>query len=39
MELTIADNGIGLPKGMDIENTKTLGLKLVKSLVNQLEVD
>ena len=39
MELTFADNGIGLPKGMDIENTKTLGLKLVKSLVNQLEVD
>ena len=37
MELTIADNGIGLPKEIDIKNTKTLGLKLVKNLVDQLD--
>ncbi len=37
MELTIADNGIGLPKDLDLEKTETLGLKLVNSLVNQLD--
>jgi PAS domain S-box-containing protein len=36
MELTIADNGIGLPKDIDIDNTEILGLQLVKSLVNQI---
>jgi two-component sensor histidine kinase len=29
MELRISDNGIGLPKGLDFRNTKSLGLKLV----------
>ena len=37
MELTIADNGIGLPKDIDIENPEKLGLQLVKNLINQLE--
>jgi PAS domain S-box-containing protein len=37
MKLTIADNGIGLPKDIDLETTETLGLKLVYTLVNQLE--
>jgi PAS domain S-box-containing protein len=37
MEITIADNGIGLPKDFDLENPETLGLQLVQSLVNQLE--
>ena len=37
MELIIADNGIGIPEGTDLENSKTLGLQLVNSLVNQLE--
>ena len=37
MELTIADNGIGLPKDFNIEDVDTLGLELVKNLVNQLE--
>ncbi len=36
-ELRISDNGIGLPDGFDFNNTDTLGLKLVKKLVeNQL---
>ncbi|MBZ2164633.1 PAS domain S-box protein [Methanobacterium spitsbergense] len=37
MELIITDNGIGLPKDIDIDNTNSLGLQLVKSLVNQIE--
>lgn len=32
-----ADNGIGLPKDLDIENTKTLGLQLVTALSKQLK--
>jgi two-component sensor histidine kinase/HAMP domain-containing protein len=34
--LTVSDNGIGLPEGFDINNTETLGLLLVNSLVRQL---
>ena len=30
--LTVRDNGIGLPQGLDITTTKTLGLKLVNFL-------
>ncbi len=36
-KLTIGDNGIGLPKDIDINNTKSFGLKLVKRLTEQLE--
>jgi PAS domain S-box-containing protein len=36
-ELKIVDDGIGLPKNLDIEKTETLGLKLVNSLVNQID--
>ena len=32
-ELTITDNGIGLPEELDWRNTTTLGLKLVRALV------
>lgn len=35
--LTVADNGIGLPKDFDFQNTKTLGLQLVNGLVSQLD--
>ena len=35
--LTIADNGCGIPEEIDFEKTKSLGLKLVSSLVNQLK--
>ncbi len=31
------DNGVGLPKGLDIENANTLGLQLVSSLTEQLD--
>jgi PAS domain S-box-containing protein len=37
IKLTITDDGIGLHKNIDIENTKTLGLQLVNSLVNQID--
>ena len=34
--LRIADNGIGMPEGFDLNNTGTLGLQIVSSLVDQL---
>jgi len=34
--LIVKDNGIGLPKDMDINKTKTLGLQLVNNLMRQL---
>lgn len=37
LELIVADNGIGLPKKINIHNTSTLGLKLVNSLVKQID--
>ncbi|MBT7152570.1 MAG: response regulator [Deltaproteobacteria bacterium] len=38
LELTVMDNGIGMPVGLDWKNSSTLGLKLVRTLVeNQLE--
>ncbi len=35
--LIVGDNGIGLPKDVDLENSETLGLRLVRSLVDQLD--
>ncbi|MDA2919466.1 ATP-binding protein [Desulfobacterota bacterium AH_259_B03_O07] len=35
--LTIGDDGIGFPKGLNFRKTKTLGLQLVISLTRQLE--
>lgn len=38
IELTVGDNGIGLPKDMDVRKTESLGLQLVTSLAeNQLK--
>ena len=34
--LTVADNGIGFPKDLDIEYARTSGMRLVNKLVNQL---
>ncbi len=36
-EFIIKDNGKGFPKNFDFDNIKTLGLDLVKLLVNQLD--
>ncbi len=37
--LRVKDDGIGFPKGFDVENTKTLGLKLVKLLIQQIKAE
>ena len=37
--LTVSDNGVGLPPGLDFRNTETLGLQLVTMLVKQLGGD
>lgn len=37
--LSVSDNGVGLPKDFNIENTQTLGLQLVSSLTEQLEAE
>jgi PAS domain S-box-containing protein len=36
-KLTIKDNGVGIPPEIDFETESTLGLRLVKSLVGQLD--
>jgi two-component system response regulator len=35
-ELTVSDNGIGIPDTLDIKSTKSLGLKLVDILTGQI---
>jgi PAS domain S-box-containing protein len=35
--LIVSDNGIGFPEDLDFRNTKTLGLQLVITLVDQLD--
>ncbi len=35
--ITVTDNGVGFPEELDFRNTKTLGLQLVNSLVNQID--
>ena len=35
--LEVKDNGIGFPKDVDYKNTDSLGLKLVKSLTEQID--
>ena len=37
LTLTVADNGVGLPPGLDFRNTETLGLQLVNLLTKQLQ--
>lgn len=36
LTLVVADNGIGLPKELEIDRTETLGMQLVTSLTSQL---
>ena len=36
LQLLVSDNGVGVPADFDIENTESLGLLLVNSLVRQL---
>jgi PAS domain S-box-containing protein len=37
--LIVADDGIGLPEDLDIDQTDTLGWQLIKSLIGQIEGD
>lgn len=37
LNLKITDNGIGIPQTININNTQTLGLKIVKILTEQLD--
>jgi two-component sensor histidine kinase len=34
--LKVSDNGVGLPKDLDFRDTKTFGMQLVNTLVDQL---
>ena len=36
LKLKIGDNGVGLPENFNLENSDTLGLQLVQSLIEQL---
>jgi two-component sensor histidine kinase len=36
VKLEVADNGVGLPPTLDIRESKSMGLQLVTTLVNQL---
>jgi two-component sensor histidine kinase len=35
--LLVSDDGVGLPKGLDVTQTESLGLQLVTMLVEQLQ--
>jgi PAS domain S-box-containing protein len=37
MILTVGDNGVGLPQGLSLGNTQSLGMQLVNTLVKQLK--
>jgi two-component sensor histidine kinase len=35
--LKVADDGIGIPESIDLENLNSLGIQLVTTLINQLD--
>ena len=37
LTLFFSDNGIGLPKDLDFQNSKTLGLQLINTLIDELD--
>jgi two-component sensor histidine kinase len=37
VEMTVSDNGVGIPDGFDFRNTDSLGLSLINALVMQLQ--
>jgi PAS domain S-box-containing protein len=37
LALVVGDDGVGLPRGLDVERTDSLGLHLIQNLVKQLE--
>ena len=36
-EMTVSDNGVGLPEDLDLEGSGTLGLRIVRNLVEQID--
>lgn len=39
LELTVRDNGVGLPDNFQIKDANTLGLRIIETLVRQLNAD
>lgn len=37
IEMSISDNGVGMPENFDIEQSESLGLQLITALTNQLD--
>jgi two-component sensor histidine kinase len=37
MKLVVSDSGVGFPEDLDFQNTTSLGLKLVNTLVEQIK--
>lgn len=37
LQLTVSDDGVGFPKGIDLRNTESLGMQIVTTLADQLE--
>jgi two-component sensor histidine kinase len=37
--MMVADDGVGLPNDLDLENCDSLGLSLVRNIVGQIEGD
>ena len=35
--LAVRDNGVGLPDGFEVERTDTMGMKILSTLVRQLD--
>jgi two-component sensor histidine kinase/FixJ family two-component response regulator len=36
VELTVSDSGVGLPEGLDLKNSQTLGMNIVQALAKQI---
>ena len=39
IELMVCDTGVGLPEGLDVAKTETLGLTIVNALIEQLNAE
>jgi two-component sensor histidine kinase len=39
VQIRVGDRGIGLPKTLDVENSESLGLQLVYTLIDQLDAE
>lgn len=37
VQISVGDSGVGLPAGLDVENSESLGLQLVYTLIDQLD--